>query len=253
LASTRHFLLWSLTAALVLALLILVAMPKLARPATAVVLALAAFSFFGGYERLREGIRKPFLIHSYIFSNGLRVADIPDVNASGVLARSGWAGLAAVEDPASTGRQVFRAQCASCHTIDGYLGIRQLLPTVAEFRAVAAGEGTAVYRAECAACHTDVSADEMGEMLPSPEEIDADREMIAELNSGMIYGTLVRLAEMGEGYEAADHTHMIDTSGFDYPYMPPFVGNEGEMEALAAYLAGLVDDRPEQLAMKGGQ
>jgi len=25
------------------------------------------------------------------------------------------------------------------------------------------------------------------------------------------------------------------------------------MEALAAYLASLVDDRPEQLAMKGGQ
>jgi hypothetical protein len=31
------------------------------------------------------------------------------------------------------------------------------------------------------------------------------------------------------------------------------VGNEDEMEALAAYLASLVDDRPEQLAMKGGQ
>ena len=253
LASTRHFLLWSLTAALVLALLILVAVPKLARPATAVVLALAAFSFFGGYERLREGIRKPFLIHSYMFSNGLRVAEIPDVNASGVLARSGWAGLAAAEDPASVGRQVFRAQCASCHTIDGYQGIRQALPTVAEFRAVAAGDGGAVYRAECAACHSDVSADEMREMLPTAEEVDADREMIAELNAGMIYGTLLELAEMGEVYEGADHSRMIDTSEFAHPYMPPFVGNEDEMEALAAYLASLVDDRPEQLAMKGGQ
>ncbi len=253
LASTRHFLLWSLTAALVLAVLILVAVPKLARPAALVVLALAAFSFFGGYERLREGIRKPFLIHSYMFSNGLRVAEIQDVNASGVLARSGWAGWAASEDPASTGRQVFRAQCASCHTIDGYQGIRQALPTVAEFRAVAAEDGAAVYEAECAACHGDVSADEMREMLPTPEEVDADREMIAELNYGMISGTLVRLSEMGEAYASADHSRMIDTSGFDSPYMPPFVGTEEEMEALAAYLASLVDDGPELLAMKGGQ
>ena len=124
---------------------------------------------------------------------------------------------------------------------------------MAEFRAVAAGDGAAVYAAECAACHGDVSADEMREMLPTPEEIDADQEFIAELNLAMIYGTLVRLSEMGDAYAAADHTLMIDTSGFSSPYMPPFVGNEEEMEALAEYLAGLVDERPEQLAMKGGQ
>ena len=253
LASTRHFLLWSLTAALVLAILILVAVPKLAKPATAVVLALAAFSFFGGYERLREGVRKPFLIHSYLFSNGLRVAEIPDVNASGVLAKAGWAGLAASENPSSTGRQVFRAQCASCHTIDGYQGIRQLLPTVAGFRAVAADGHAEFYEATCASCHPDTSVDEMREMLPTPDEIDADPEFIAELNHGMIYGTLVRLSEMGDTYAAADHTRMIDTSGFDSPYMPPFVGTEEEMEALAGYLAGLVAEGPEQFAMKGGQ
>ena len=188
-----------------------------------------------------------------MFSNGLRVAEIPDVNATGVLTRSGWAGWAASEDPASVGRQVFRAQCASCHTIDGYQGIRQALPTVAEFRAVAAGDGGEVYAAECAACHGDVSADEMREMLPTVEEIDVDREMIEDLNAGMIYASLFQLAEMGESYEVADHTRMIDTSEFPYPYMPPFVGTEDELEALAAYLASLVADRPEQLAMKGGQ
>jgi len=67
LASTRSLILWALTATLVLGGLILLAVPKLARPVTAMALALAAFTFFGGYERLREGTRKPFLIHSHLF------------------------------------------------------------------------------------------------------------------------------------------------------------------------------------------
>jgi len=216
-----------------------------------------AFAFFGGYERLREGTRKPFLIHSYMFSNGVRVAEISQVNEVGVLATSGWAGLAAAADPATTGRQVFRAECASCHTIDGYQSIRRALPTVAEFRAVAAddppGTGLATFRTECAACHRDVSFDEMREMLPTPDEIDADPGMIRDLNRGMIDGTLVRLADMGAVYSGADQTQMIDTGQFDSPYMPPFVGTEDEMEALAGYLASLVSDDPERMATKGGQ
>ena len=86
-----HFALWSLTAALSLAVVILLVLPRLARPATAVVLALAAFAFFGGYERLREGVRKPFLIHSHMFSNGLRVDEIADINEHGMLRMAGWA------------------------------------------------------------------------------------------------------------------------------------------------------------------
>ncbi len=256
LAGTRHFLLWSLTAALVIAVLVLVARPKLLKPVTAGLLAVTAFSFFGGYERLREGTRKPFLIHSYMFSNGLTVAEISKINTGGVLAKSGWAGWAAAADPASTGRQVFRAQCSSCHTIDGYQSIRETLPTVGEFRAVAAddpaGTGSVVFQAECAGCHPETSFDEMREMLPTPDEIDSDREMIRDLNLGMIYGTVARLAEMGEVYSNADHSQMIDTSQFDSPYMPPFVGTEEEMEALVEYLASLVHDEPERMAMKGG-
>ncbi len=256
LAGTRHLLLWSLTGGLVLAILILLAMPRLTKPVTAVLLAAAAFGFFGGYERLREGTRKPFLIHSYMFSNGLRVAEISQINTGGVLAKSGWAGLAAAADPATTGRQVFRAQCASCHTIDGYQSIRQVLPTVNELRAVAAddppGSGPMVFLAQCAACHGDVTAGEMTEMLPTPDEIDADRGMIRDLIQGMIYGTIVRLAEMGEVYSNLDQAQMIDTSQFDSPYMPPFVGTEEEIEALAEYLGDLVDDEPQQIAMKGG-
>ncbi len=128
LADTRSFLLWSLTAYLVLVLFALIA-PRLQRwPVTALAL-IAAFAFFGGYERLREGARKPYIISDYMFSNGVLVSDIERHNRDGILSHARWA---AREDDGSLeakGRAVFRAQCASCHTIDGYLSIRKLIAT----------------------------------------------------------------------------------------------------------------------------
>jgi len=128
LAFTRHFHLWALTAALVIGVLILLVAPRAARLVPVVVLAIAAFAFFGGYERLREGVRKPFLIHDYMFSNGLRVEEIAAVNATGALGKARWAAHPPAEESVVRGRQLFRAQCAACHTLDGYQGIRKLLP-----------------------------------------------------------------------------------------------------------------------------
>ena len=257
LAVTRHLALWSLTAALVVAVVILLARPRLARPATAAVLALAAFAFFGGYERLREGVRKPFLIHSHTFSNGLRVAEIAAVNQQGVLATAGWAARAAATDPAGIGRQVFRVQCASCHTLDGYQSIRQALPSLPDVLAVTAddppGSGARTYRNRCAACHSDVSFDDMKGMLPSADEVRGGPDMIRDLNQGMISGALVKLRVAGENYIAADRTRMIDTSAFPFPYMPPFVGTEEELGALSGYLGSLADDREPRMSMRGGE
>jgi len=257
LAATRHLALWSLTAALLVALVVLLARPKLARPATAAVLAIAAFTFFGGYERLREGVRKPFLIHSYLFSNGLLIDQIADVNQNGVLQTAGWAGHAASEDAVGMGRQVFRAQCASCHTLDGYQSIREAIPSYDDVLAVVAddppGTGAVAFERECAACHSDVTYDDMRDVLPTADEVRADPEMIHDLNQGMVSATLAQMQEMGDAYQAADRTRMIDTRTFTVPYMPPFVGTDAELEALAAYLDSLVADREPQLALKGGE
>ncbi len=138
LASTRAFLLAALVATLALGVLFLLLLPKTARSGWALVpvvlLAVAAFAFFGGYERLREGARKPFLIHDYMFSNGVRVEEIATLNEEGILSRAPWAGYPQLPadletaDPVTVGRAVFRAQCADCHTLDGYLAIRPLIP-----------------------------------------------------------------------------------------------------------------------------
>jgi len=130
LAATRHFLLWALAATAALGVLVLVVLPRLARLVPVLLVMLAAFAFFAGYERVREGVRKPFLIHDYMFSNGLLVSDIGALNEAGVFSKAGWNAHAAsmATDAVGRGREVFRAQCASCHTLDGYQGIRKLLP-----------------------------------------------------------------------------------------------------------------------------
>jgi len=257
LAATRSFALWSLTGALVIGAVILIVAPKLTRGATAVVLAALAFAFFGGYERLREGTRKPFLIHSHMFSNGLLVNDIEAVNSGGVLDRSGWAARGP-GDEVAVGQRVFRTQCSSCHTLDGYQGIRGLLPSYDDMYQLAAndppGSAEQVYAAECAACHADFTSADMLEMMPSESEMAEDPEMIHDLVAGMIAGSLVNLQEMGTDYLNAPEGAMIDTTGFYAPYMPPFVGTDAELEALAVYLSALsqAEPSPPRLARSGG-
>jgi hypothetical protein len=244
LADTRSLTLWALTVTLVVGVAVLLAAPRMARTVSAVVLAIAAFTFFGGYERLREGVRKPFLIHSHMFSNGLLVEEIADINQRGYLATSGWARMAAGDDPAEVGGQIFRGQCASCHTMDGYQAIRPLLPSVADVVAVAAdepaGSSALAYAAQCAACHDDVSADEMREMLPTAEEIRDDPEMIQDLNHGMVYAHLSQLHEMGDVWVSLAPGEPVDSSALHSSYMPPFVGTEEELSALSDFLASLV-------------
>ncbi|MGD9253014.1 MAG: cytochrome ubiquinol oxidase subunit I [Holophagae bacterium] len=251
LASTRSFTLWSLTVALLVGLVILVAAPRMARTFTALVMAAAAFAFFGGYERLREGTRKPFLIHSHLFSNGLLVRDISAVNDEGILARSGWTARGA-EDSLTAGRHIFRTQCSSCHTLDGYQSIRQALPTYSDMVAVAAATDGSVFHSECAACHPDMSADEMREMLPPAAEMAEDPEMIHDLNQGMIYMAVSELHEMGLVYAETPQGELIDTSAFSSSYMPPFVGTDGELEALVEYLVSLSQGDAADLAKNGG-
>jgi cytochrome d ubiquinol oxidase subunit I len=129
LGTTRHFILWALVAYLVFVLFAVTA-PRAQRWPIAVLALIAAFAFFGGYERLREGSRKPFVIRDTMFSNGVLVDKIGELDQRGILSKARWA---AYEDDGTTlgkGRAVFRAECASCHTIDGYLSIRNLIAPV---------------------------------------------------------------------------------------------------------------------------
>ncbi|MGE5346771.1 MAG: cytochrome ubiquinol oxidase subunit I [Acidithiobacillales bacterium] len=124
LGATHRYLVWALIASALLALLAL-AVPRLVRWPQAAIALLVAFGVLAGYERVREGARKPFVIRGYMFSNGILVSEIQRLDRDGILSKAKWAAHDAGATPLSRGRAVFRAECASCHTLDGYLSIRK--------------------------------------------------------------------------------------------------------------------------------
>ena len=199
LAMTRHQVMWSVAIFLVLSIVFLLALPKMAKVIPLLLITIAAFSFFGAYERLREGTRKPFIIHDYMFSNGVLVNEIGELNENGMLSKARWAARVPATNSVEMGRQVFDAQCRSCHTIDGYLSIRDL----------------------------------------APEDPD------------MTYSILYALYDQGEMFTALGPGEAVAMGDLNYPFMPPFVGTEEEMEALVDFIASLTMPDGEAAA-KGG-
>ena len=94
--------------------------------ATAFVLLAMGLAVVGSSEFVREAIRKPYIIHDYMYSNSIRVEDLPAIQAQGALASSKWATVKTVttDNRIEAGKQVFRLLCSACHTVDGYNAIR---------------------------------------------------------------------------------------------------------------------------------
>jgi mono/diheme cytochrome c family protein len=92
----------------------------------ALLIAVLALSVTGVTEWVREAVRKPYIIYDYMYANTLRVSDMPRVRQQGVLSAARWVREHTVdmERPEVSGREVFRVQCASCHTVDGYNSMR---------------------------------------------------------------------------------------------------------------------------------
>ena len=170
--------------ATLLALLVTL-LPRLQSWPVAVLALLVGAGILAGYERVREGARKPFVIAERMFSNGVLVSEIDALNETGILSKAVWATREAGGRTVSKGEAVFRAGCSSCHTRDG----------------------------------TSVSAGSSSRWTP------ASRPVI-----------LTTLRNDGARWKArASGTGVTP----DYPFMPPFVGTDEELSALAGWLATL--------------
>lgn len=184
LATGRSHTLRMLAVAAVLALLVL-ALPRLQSWPVALLALLASAGVLAGYERVREGVRKPWVIAEQMFSNGVRLAEIDALNEKGILSKAAWATREAGGRPVPMGEAVFRAECSSCHTRDGYLGIRKIASAM-----------------------------------------DADFAAMF----------LTALRDDGANWKARAAGKDVRP---DYPFMPPFVGTDEEIQALAGWLASL--------------
>jgi mono/diheme cytochrome c family protein len=98
------------------------------------VLVAITFAWMGGFEYLREIARKPYVVYNTMYSNGLTPEQIPEINRSGFLPSAKWSRVKQLsEDNAiEAGAELFRLQCLSCHTVDGYNGVRNKIDRLTE-------------------------------------------------------------------------------------------------------------------------
>jgi cytochrome bd-type quinol oxidase subunit 1 len=92
----------------------------------AFVIAVMALSTTAVTEWVREAVRKPYIIYDYMYANTLRVEEMPRLQQQGILRSAKFVRFREVDPQrlVESGQDVFRVQCASCHTVDGYNSIR---------------------------------------------------------------------------------------------------------------------------------
>jgi len=84
--------------------------------------------YFGAFEFLREGGRRPYIIYDYMYSNAILKKDLDQVAETGVLNTAKWIEHQRVTtaNVQAAGRELFNVLCLSCHSIGGPLNdIRQ--------------------------------------------------------------------------------------------------------------------------------
>ncbi len=92
----------------------------------AVAVLLLALVATGSGEYAREMLRKPFVIGNHMYSNGVRVSYVPKLNETGYLANSQWVWNGATTNY-SRGEAIYRGECGSCHTMNGYRAMKHLM------------------------------------------------------------------------------------------------------------------------------
>ncbi len=82
-------------------------------------------ALLGQFERVREFIRKPYVIGNYMYANGIRVEDYPLLQSEGLLKYATYAHVRQVTDDNKVlaGQDVFNIACTRCHTTQGVNGI----------------------------------------------------------------------------------------------------------------------------------
>ena len=87
------------------------------------------FALLGQFERVREFIRKPYVIGNYMYANGIRVEDYPLLQRDGILKYATYTRVRTItpENQLQAGREVFILACTRCHTVAGVNSVRAKL------------------------------------------------------------------------------------------------------------------------------
>lgn len=82
-------------------------------------------ALLGHFERVREFIRKPYVIAGFMYSNGVRVDEVEFYRQNGILPYSTYSSVTKVtgDNKLVAGKDLFVISCSRCHTTAGMNGI----------------------------------------------------------------------------------------------------------------------------------
>jgi hypothetical protein len=116
----KYFIIITASLAIVLALFAFLK-PKKIKLIYIIIPCLFVFGFLGIFERVREFIRKPYVIGGYMYSNLLREEDYPLYKKDGILKYATYTSITEIteKNQVQAGRDVFMNTCSRCHTTQG--------------------------------------------------------------------------------------------------------------------------------------
>ncbi len=107
----------------------LYAKPKKAPMFAAILLFVVSGALIGEFERVREFVRKPYIIYGYMYANGVRVIDVPLLNKEGYLKQATFVPeeyrTITAANKVKSGEYLYKMQCRYCHTINGVNAIKE--------------------------------------------------------------------------------------------------------------------------------
>ena len=94
---------------------------RLLKPYMVVIPVITAMAYLGFFERVREFIRKPYIISQYMYSNLLLKDDYVVYKQDGILKHATFTSVNEVTDDnkVEAGKNVFAITCSRCHTTQG--------------------------------------------------------------------------------------------------------------------------------------
>ncbi|MDH4037024.1 MAG: c-type cytochrome [Candidatus Krumholzibacteria bacterium] len=244
--------LWFLGALTAVTVVFGLLIPKRMTTAVAVVMMALGLGFFGGFEWMRESIRKPYVIYGFMYGNATEVSMADSYRSDGLLPHIAFR-------TGDDGADLFRRACRSCHTIDGYKPLAPVFNgTDPEFIAGIV-MGTELLHGNMPPF---LGTEEEARMIADHIWERVDQRPFEEIHglAGAALGRQVYEVRCGRchviggyrenldsvtGLDDADYNDIFD-NGEDYGEgMPDFTGSDAERAALIAWFKSLPEGGAE--------